>query len=329
MITALALGGYAVLVGFGAPRLLPRLWHACRAPRRTVALLLILAYSLPLSAITGGIALGVTLLDALARIDPTVDACADQLPINDETPVAPLLGAIGLGVAGLLAARILFCLLSTMVAARIRRRAHSDVLRLAGRDDRTLNATVLDHAQPASYCLPGRRGRIVVTTKAIQLLTADQLGAVLAHERAHLRGHHHLLLTLAASLRRAVPGVRLVAYCDREVRRLVELIADDAAARDHGRLTVATALAVIGSGHVPGGALGVADDGPEALARISRLSRPAVAMSRRGTVFSLAVVAASIAVPLTLALGSIGVLMRHCPPSTDDESPGSTIVSVR
>jgi hypothetical protein len=52
-------------------------------------------------------------------------------------------------------------------------------------------------------------------------------------------------------------------------------------------------------------------------------------MSRRGTVLSLAVVAASIAVPLALALGSIAVLMRHCPPSTDDESPGSAIISVR
>jgi Zn-dependent protease with chaperone function len=328
MITALVLGGYAALVGIGAPRLLPRLWPGDRTPRRTVALLMILAYSLPLSAITGGFMLGVTLLDVLARIDPTVDACADRLPINDESPVAPLLGATGMIVAGLLAARICFCLVSTLVAARLRRRAHAAVLRLCGRPDGTSNVIVLEHDQAASYCLPGHGGRIVVTRKAIQLLTADQLGAVLAHERAHLRGRHHVLITLAAALRRAVPRVRLIAYTDREVRRLVELMADDAAARDHGPLAVATALAVLGAGHVPGGALGVVE-GPGALARIARLAAPPAGMSRGRTVLSGAVVAAAVIVPVLLAAGSVAVLARHCPPSTDDEHPHSSISRLR
>jgi Zn-dependent protease with chaperone function len=199
------------------------------------------------------------------------------------------------------------------------------VLHLCGRRDRTLNATILEHEQAASYCLPGRRhGRIVVTSKAIELLTADQLGAVLAHERAHLRGHHHLLLTAASALRRAIPGVRLLSDADREVRRLVELIADDAAAREHGPLNVATALAVLGTGHVPGGALGVAD-GPNPLARITRLANPAAGMSRRRRLISGLFVAAAVVVPLTLAVGSVGLLMRHCPPSSDNEQPTAAI----
>ncbi|HEU5332661.1 MAG TPA: M56 family metallopeptidase [Actinocrinis sp.] len=328
MITTLVLGCYAALVGFGAPRLLTRFWPGDRAPRRTVALLMVLSYSLPLSAITGGFVLGVTLLDALARIDPSIDACADRLPINDESPMAPLLGSAGMIVAGLLAARICFCLVATVAAARLRRRAHAAVLRLCGRPDGALNVTVLEHDQAASYCLPGRGGRIVVTSKAIQLLTADQLSAVLAHERAHLRGRHHLLITFAAALRRAVPRVRLIAYTDREVRRLVELLADDAAARDHGALTVATALAVLGAGHVPGGALGVVE-GPSALARIARLAGPSAGLSRRRAALSGAVLAAAVTVPVLLAGGSVAVLMRHCPPSTDDEHPRSSISRLR
>jgi hypothetical protein len=328
MITAIALGGYATVVGLGAPRVLPRFWCSDRAPRRSVALLLILAYSLPLSAITGGLVLGFTLLDALARTSPSVDACADQLPLNDESPVAPLVGTFGLVVAGVLAARICFCLLSTVVAARLRRRAHAALLHLAGRRDRTLNATILEHEQAASYCLPGRPGRIVVTSRAIELLTADQLGAVLAHERAHLRGHHHLLLTAASALRRAIPGVRLLSDTDREVRRLVELIADDAAAREHGPLNVATALAVLGTGHVPRGALGVAH-GPNPLARITRLANPAAGLSRRRRLISALLVAAAVVVPLALAVGSVGVLMRHCPPSTDNEQPAAAISAPR
>ena len=328
MITALVLGCYAVLVGFAAPRLPPRFWPGDGAPRRTCALLMILAYSLPLSVIAGGFMLGATLLGPLARLDPGVDACAHRLPINDESPIGPLLGTAGMIAAGLLCARICLCLASTFAAARLRRRAHAAVLRLCGRPDGALNVTVLEHEQAASYCMPGRGGRIVVTSKAIQLLTADQLRAVLAHERAHLRGRHHLLITFAAALRRAVPRVRLIAYADVEVRRLVELIADDAAARDHGPLAVATALAVLGAGHVPGGALGVVE-GPGALARISRLAAPSAVTSRRRAALSGAVVAAAATVPVLLTAGSVAVLMQHCPPSTEDEHSRSSISKLR
>jgi hypothetical protein len=141
---------------------------------------------------------------------------------------------------------------------------------------------------------------------------------VLAHERAHQRGHHHLLILLAAALHRALPGPRLLGYADGEVRRLVELIADDAAARDHGRLTVAAALAVIGAGHLPGGALGAAE-GPGALARITRLAGPDARLSRLRTVLSVLVVTFAIVLPLTIALSPLGMLMRHCPPSRETE----------
>lgn len=319
MITAVVLGLYAAMVGYGAPRLLPRLWRSDRAPRRTVALLLILSYSLPLSAITGAAVFGCTMFDMLARIDPRIDDCADRMPINDSSRAAPVLGGFALLVATGLTAWIGFCLVAAFTSARARRRSHAAVLRLAGRHDGALDAMVLDHERAASYCLPGRPGRIVVTTKAIRLLTGDQLGAVLAHERAHLRGHHHLVLTFSSALRRAMPGMRLIVYTDREVRALVELIADDAAARDHGSRAVAGALAVIGAGHVPGGVLGVVG-GPGALARINRLTKPDGMTDRRGgALFGVLVLASAVAIPIMLATGSVAMLFRDCPPSTGDE----------
>ena len=326
MITAVALAGYALALGLGAPRALRRFALGDRAPRRTIALLLILSSSLPLSAITGGLALGVTMLDSLSRIDPVIDNCADQLPVNDESPVAPMLGTMGVSVAGLLALWICYCLAATYVTAFLRARAHAAVLRVAGRPDCVLDAIVIQHDRAASYCLPGRAGRIVVTSKAIQLLTTSQLDAVLAHERAHQRGHHHLLLCLTTALRRAVPRVCLVRYADEEVRRLIEVIADDTAARTHGRIAVASALAVIGTGHVPTGMLGV-NDGDGALSRITRMAKPAARLKRRPAALSALAVVAALVLPIVLAAVSIGVLIRHCPVSTDNESLPAIVTS--
>jgi hypothetical protein len=230
----------------------------------------------------------------------------------------PTLGAFGVLAATLLVVRIGGCLLAASLRARRIRRAHLSVLQLAGRPDETLHATILDHDQAASYCLPGRHSRIVVTSKAIQLLSAGQLDAVLAHERAHLAGHHHVLITLSSALHRAVPGVRMLAYTRQEVRRMVELIADDAAARGHGRLTVAAALAALGTGHVPGGVLGVADE-QGALARITRMATPVAMMKRRQAVLSFFVLAAVVTAPLALGADGMDTLMTDFPAPAGDE----------
>ena len=57
--------------------------------------------------------------------------------------------------------------------------------------------------------LPARaasRSRIVVSVGALELLGRGELAAVLAHERAHLRERHDLVLLPFTALRRAFPG---------------------------------------------------------------------------------------------------------------------------
>lgn len=84
-----------------------------------------------------------------------------------------------------------------------RRRAseHAQAARITGRRfpaagiPALSSAVVLDSAQPAVYCVPGRPATIVLTTGALAVLDEPQLLAVLAHERAHLAGRHHLLVT--------------------------------------------------------------------------------------------------------------------------------------
>jgi hypothetical protein len=90
-------------------------------------------------------------------------------------------------------------------------------------------------------------------------------------KRAHLAGRHHLLLTIGSTLGRAVPWLLLFTRIGPEVAGLLEMRADDIAARRHGRRTVAAAIAAMTRQPAPAGALGAA--GPSALTRGLRLCR--------------------------------------------------------
>jgi hypothetical protein len=101
-----------------------------------------------------------------------------------------------------------------------------------------------------------------------------QLAAVLAHERAHLAGRHHLLIALTRGLAATFPGVPLFTRGPAEVARLAEMCADDAAARRSGRPTLVTALLAMGTGAaVPAAALGATTCA--VAARVQRLLEPA------------------------------------------------------
>jgi hypothetical protein len=163
----------------------------------------------------------------------------------------------------------------SMVGLRTRRAAgrHRELLALAGLPATDLSGvTVLEHERPFVYCLPGRRGPVVVSIAALRRLDAEHLAAVLAHEHAHQAGRHHRLVLLAQILRVGFPWLPAARLGHRAVARLVELAADDAAARAQGRRQVAAALATLGQGPVPQAALGAAV--VSATDRVNRLLKP-------------------------------------------------------
>lgn len=170
--------------------------------------------------------------------------------------------------------------LSELLVARRDRRRTLDALALVSRDDTSLGATVVDTDVAAAYCLPGRHGRVVLTTAAVAGLDADELSAVIAHERAHLRERHHIAVAVANGLARAFPGLPLFATAAGEVARLVEMRADDAAAHDTDQISVAAALVALAGMRAPRAALAAADSA--GTTRVLRLLEPAspVGMAR-------------------------------------------------
>jgi Zn-dependent protease with chaperone function len=187
------------------------------------------------------------------------------------------------------------------VAARHRQRELLALL--AHGDPKVPGALVVDYPAAAAYCVPGIRSQIVVSVGTLDLLAPAELTAVLAHERAHLRARHDLVLIPFTSLRRAFPRSRVFsqAYCT--VALLVEMMADDRALRVRGLLAreLATALLRFGTaaaGDAPAGALAAAEG--ELTARVTRLLTPPPPLPHAAQAAVVLAAALLVATPLLL-----------------------------
>ena len=153
---------------------------------------------------------------------------------------------------------ILVAAVTTVLRARHRQRA---LLGLLAHDDpKVPGALVVDYPAAAAYCVPGLRSAIVISAGAIDLLDQAELAAVLAHERAHLRARHDLVLLPFTALLRAFRWSAIARDANREVALLVEMMADDRARRRRQARELATALLRVGAaggGLAPNGALAI------------------------------------------------------------------------
>ncbi|MFB9832417.1 M56 family metallopeptidase [Actinoallomurus acaciae] len=208
--------------------------------------------------------------------------------------------------AGLTLALMLLGVLMVAIAGVVRaRRRHRALLALVAHGDPDVPGTlVLDHPVAAAYCVPGVRSQVVVSAGTLELLGPYELAAVLAHERAHARERHDLVLLPFTSLRRMLPQSRTVARTLDAVELLIEIQADDRARRDRPAKELATALlrfASAGSAPTPRGTLGVigADETNPILVRVRRLLAPApLARPMRGAMLVGAALVATL--PLIL-----------------------------
>lgn len=221
-----------------------------------------------------------------------------------QAPMVTAIRVIAL-CAGIALLTVLCVVLVMAFAAAIgaRRRQRELLALLAHGDPKAPGALVIDYPAAAAYCLPGIRSQIVVSAGTLDLLAPAELAAVLAHERAHLRARHDLVLIPFTSLRRAFPRSRVVAQAYQTVALLVEMMADDRALRVRGLVAreLATALlrfGTAGTGCTPAGALAAAEG--ELTARVTRLLAPQPPLSRAAAAAVVLAAAALAAAPVLL-----------------------------
>jgi Zn-dependent protease with chaperone function len=326
VITAAALLGYAIAAAWCAPALLAPLTRRGVSVRVGLAAWLVAMASVLSAAV---VALCYAFMTVAADWPQLTRALCRSVAGGACSPEIYGSALYEVGVTALaLAAALLTVVALWRYGRRVQRsrrqtRAHAEAARLVGRAlavgapteaRRPAETVVLDDPRPAAYCVAGRPAAIVLTRGALEVLDRPQLGAVLAHERAHLAHRDHFLHTLTQGLCAAFPGVPLFFRGNAEVARLTEMSADDTAARSAGRPILVAALLAIATGaafssarvpgttaqgaFVPGGALGAAAQAvPERVERLLCPSTPA-----RSAVFAAA---------LTLALA----LLAAAPPA--------------
>lgn len=221
-------------------------------------------------------------------------------------PQLMLLAVAAAMIAGVAVIGIRFA--RTVGRLRAHAHGHAHDVRLVGRPGTERGVYVVDATERTAYCVAGKPSAIVVTSAAVAALDEGELKAVLAHERAHLDGHHLRIITTLRALAAALPRLALITRGVAEVSRLLEMCADDVAARRYGHDPLLTGLMALAGG-APAAALGAAD--VAVLSRAERLALPPAHSVRVRAQAALASASTLIAVaPLgTLVLGASGVLM--------------------
>jgi Zn-dependent protease with chaperone function len=214
-----------------------------------------------------------------------------------------------LAASAALFALLIWVLLAASAAVLVARRRHRILLSLlAHGDPKVPGALVVDHPAAAAYCVPGLRSKIVISAGTLDLLDSAELAAVLAHERAHLRARHDLVLLPFSALGRAFPRARLACQAHATVALLVEMLADDRALRHRPARELATALLRVGTSAAslaPSGTLAVASAADaEVTTRVARLLTPQARLPRHVQALVCCTAALLVAIPVTLLLFS-------------------------
>jgi Zn-dependent protease with chaperone function len=285
MSVAICLLLYSFAVATLAPWVLRRLTRAGTVPQLGVVAWLAAMVGVVASWVTATAILIVSLTRNWDRPGRLATACFAALQRIVEGGSGALLQA-GLFILAAAATSALSTLAwrsgRSLWRARARSRGHAETARVIGRRIDDVDAVVVDAPERAAYCVAGRPDTIVVTSAALDTLTDRHLQAVLAHERAHLAGHHHLVLAFARALAVAIPGVALFGTGAREIARLLEMAADDRAARSQGSQTLLDALLALSMGALaPHGAVGAT--GTDVLTRAERLAAPFAARNKWST----------------------------------------------
>lgn len=276
------------LFGCTAPAL------ARRLPPAVATWLLSVGGLLAAAGSTGSLALLAFTLVAQNKLVAARGGWSDAT-LRQADPVVTPISLLALGILALVLARSTLAGVQRLVALRAAYRLAAALPAPGG------ELAVIDGPRRQAYAVPGRPGRIVMSTALLRALNSAERRAVLAHERAHLEHRHHLHHTVTLLAAAANP---LLGRLPSAVAMAAERWADESAAQSCARGVVADALARAATsglrvGAVPGVVLGAAHG--DVLTRIAALRGPAprLAVWRVGLLIGL--LAASISAVLNAA----------------------------
>ncbi|GAA4403809.1 M56 family metallopeptidase [Tsukamurella soli] len=272
-MSAVIFGVLALLLAGPVPLWLSRSRWPIHAPRAA----LVLWQSTALAAVLSAFSCGLVIASRLLVPGPDGRPTTDPITEIHELGLGAWLLSVGVfALTVVIGMRLVATVLQVAVRTRRRRARHRTVVDVLshvseGGDPRMTAADmrVLAVDEPLAYCLPGLRHRVVLSRGTLAQLSHDELTAVLAHERAHLRARHDLVLEAFTAVHHAFPRVVRSTSALRSVQLLVELLADDQAVDAAGAKPLAHALVTCAKTSAPRGALAVGGTGT--LVRVERL----------------------------------------------------------
>ncbi|UPK66474.1 M56 family metallopeptidase (plasmid) [Rhodococcus pyridinivorans] len=259
LATILLLG--AVLIAVAAPAALRRLTSTALPPG-----LLLAAW---LGSMVGTLFFAGSAVVVLAWPDhapaeaaaETLVRCLSTISHAVQPWITEILAGAGVLALATLAGRTLVLGRRHVQAQARLRTYHLQVISIVARS-REDGVMWLDHPMPLAYSVAGRPGFVVATEGLSSCLSRGEREAVLAHERAHLNGGHHHIVSGCEILAAVFPAVPLFSAAPGAVRTLVELAADQHAVRATSAATVGAALTAVSSSILPqpAGTLGLSNE---------------------------------------------------------------------
>lgn len=241
MIAPLALAVLAVLLAWPVPLLLARASWPARSPAAALVLWQAIALAGGLSMIGALLTFGL----AASGSDPVTAAVNI---VSGQVGSIELWHALALCGAALLTAHLLLNLVLTVVRSERQRQRHGQLVRLLSSPLES-GTRLIDSPAPVAYCLPGALSSItVVSAGLVELLSDDEMEAVIEHEKAHVTQRHDVVLVLFRAWYASLPWFPIAFRAQREVGMLVEMLADDTARRSVPDQVLARAIVLVGAG---------------------------------------------------------------------------------
>ncbi len=153
MTVAAVLVGYAACAGTLGSRMLGRARWPDRAPLLAIATYLAAGWSVVAALGLAGLTLAVHATALGGGLSHLIGACVLRLRATYGTPGGATVAALGLSLAGAVAARTGLTAMTYFRAAGRQALRHAQTARLVGHPEPALGAVLVEHAQPAAYCV--------------------------------------------------------------------------------------------------------------------------------------------------------------------------------